>query len=137
MPEYLVFRLYGPMASWGGIAVGEYRPGEKSPTKSAILGLIGAALGIRRDDAVAQARLRDSYRMATIAHAPGTLLRDYHTTQVAPEIARKRNWKFATRRRNSASRGRRSKPFSRHVNTSAMPSTRSVCGGQRPNLPIR
>ncbi|MCK9342498.1 MAG: type I-E CRISPR-associated protein Cas5/CasD [Massilibacteroides sp.] len=98
MPEYLVFRLYGPMASWGGIAVGEYRPGEKSPTKSAILGLIGAALGVRRDDAVAQARLRDGYRMATIAHAPGSLLRDYHTTQVAPEIARKRNWKFATRR---------------------------------------
>ncbi|WP_292366560.1 MULTISPECIES: type I-E CRISPR-associated protein Cas5/CasD [unclassified Methanoculleus] len=98
MPEYLVFRLYGPMASWGGIAVGEYRPGERSPTKSAILGLIGAALGIRRDDTTTQARLRDGYRMATIAHTPGNLLRDYHTTQVAPEIARKRNWKFATRR---------------------------------------
>ncbi len=98
MPEYLVFRLYGPMASWGGIAVGEYRPGEKSPTKSAVLGLIGAALGVRRDDAATQARLRDGYRMATIAHTPGSLLRDYHTTQVAPEIARKRNWRFATRR---------------------------------------
>lgn len=98
MPDYLVFRLYGPMASWGGIAVGEYRPGERSPAKSAILGLIGAALGVRRDDAAAQARLRDGYRMATIAHTPGSLLRDYHTTQVAPEIAKKRNWKFATRR---------------------------------------
>ncbi len=98
MPEYLAFRLYGPMASWGGIAVGEYRPGERSPAKSAILGLVGAALGIRRDDAAAQARLRDGYRMATIAHTPGSLLRDYHTTQVAPEIAKKRAWKFATRR---------------------------------------
>jgi CRISPR system Cascade subunit CasD len=98
MPEYLVFRLYGPMTSWGGIAVGEYRPGEKSPAKSAILGLIGASLGIRRDDAAAQARLRDGYLMATIAHTPASLLRDYHTTQVAPEIARKRNWRFATRR---------------------------------------
>ena len=97
MPEYLIFRLYGPMASWGGIAVGEFRPGEKSPTKSAILGLIGAALGIRRDDAAAQARLQGGYLMATIAHTPGSLLRDYHTTQVAPEIARKRNWRFATR----------------------------------------
>jgi len=98
MPEYLVFRLYGPLASWGGIAVGEYRPAERSPAKSAILGLIGAALGIRSDDAAAQARLRDGYLMATIAHTPGTLLRDYHTTQVAPRIARKRNWEFATRR---------------------------------------
>lgn len=98
MPEYLVFRLYGPMVSWGGIAVGEYRPGERSPTKSAILGLIGAALGVRRDDAAAQAHLRDGYLMAAIAHTPGSLLRDYHTTQVAPDIARKRAWKFATRR---------------------------------------
>ena len=98
MPEYLVFRLYGPLASWGGIAVGEYRPAEQSPTKSAVLGLIGAALGVRRDDATAQARLREDYRVASIVHEGGTLLRDYHTTQVAPERAKKRYWRFATRR---------------------------------------
>lgn len=98
MPEYLVFRLYGPLASWGGIAVGEYRPVEPSPTKSAILGLVGAALGVRRDDAAAQAQLRRDYLVASIVHGGGTLLRDYHTTQVAPERAKKRYWRFATRR---------------------------------------
>jgi CRISPR system Cascade subunit CasD len=98
MPEYLAFRLYGPMASWGGIAIGEFRPGERSPAKSAILGLIGAALGIRRDDVISQSRLRDGYLMATVAHATGSLLRDYHTTQVAPGSTRKGKGAFATRR---------------------------------------
>ena len=98
MPEYLVFRLYGPLASWGGIAVGEYRPVEPSPTKSAILGLVGAALGVRRDDAVAQTRLRSDYMIATIVHRGSTLLRDFHTTQVAPERAKKNYWRFATRK---------------------------------------
>ncbi len=98
MPEYLVFRLYGPMVSWGGIAVGEYRPAERSPSKSAVLGIVAAALGIRRDDTAGQACLRDGYLMASITHTRGTLLRDYHTTQVAPEIAKKRHWRFFTRR---------------------------------------
>ena len=48
--DYLVFRLYGPMCSWGDIAVGEVRPSTVHPAKSAILGLIAAALGIKRPD---------------------------------------------------------------------------------------
>jgi CRISPR system Cascade subunit CasD len=35
--EYLLFRLYGPMASWGEIAVGEMRHSEVKPSKSALL----------------------------------------------------------------------------------------------------
>src|SRR5256885_4103212 len=46
--DYLVFRLYGPMCSWGDIAVGEVRPSTVPPSKSAILGLIAAALGTKR-----------------------------------------------------------------------------------------
>ena len=48
--DYLVFRLYGPMCSWGDIAVGEVRPSTVHPSKSAILGLIAAALGVKRPD---------------------------------------------------------------------------------------
>ena len=48
--DILVFRLYGPMASWGEIAVGENRHTANYPSKSALLGLLGAALGIERDD---------------------------------------------------------------------------------------
>jgi CRISPR system Cascade subunit CasD len=50
MMEYLLFRLYGPLASWGEIAVGESRHTATYPGKSALLGLLAAALGIRRDD---------------------------------------------------------------------------------------
>jgi CRISPR system Cascade subunit CasD len=36
--DVLVFRLYGPMASWGEIAVGESRHTANYPGKSAIIG---------------------------------------------------------------------------------------------------
>jgi CRISPR system Cascade subunit CasD len=38
MRDYLLFRLYGPLAAWGDIAVGEYRPSFAHPSKSAIIG---------------------------------------------------------------------------------------------------
>ncbi len=84
MGHYLVFRLYGPMASWGDIAVGEYRPSFFHPTKSAIIGLIEAALGIDRSDEQAHQQVARSYGFAVRVDAPGSLLRDYHTIQVAP-----------------------------------------------------
>ena len=48
--EYLLFRLYGPLASWGEIAVGESRHTAAYPGKAALIGLLAAALGIRRDE---------------------------------------------------------------------------------------
>ncbi|EMO62112.1 CRISPR-associated protein Cas5 [Leptospira borgpetersenii serovar Pomona str. 200901868] len=50
MKDYLVFRLYGPLVSWGNIAVGEYRPSDSFPTKSAIIGLISASFGFDRSE---------------------------------------------------------------------------------------
>ena len=57
MHEYLLFRLYGSMASWGDIAVGEFRPTFDHPSKSAVMGLIAAAMGIRRDEEERQREL--------------------------------------------------------------------------------
>ena len=84
MRDYLIFRLYGPMVSWGDIAVGEYRPSFAHPTKSAVLGLLGAALGIKRDDEESLASIAYSYGFAVRVDAAGTVLRDYHTAQVPP-----------------------------------------------------
>ena len=50
MKEYLVFQLYAPLASWGEEASGEIRHSATVPTRSALLGLLAAALGIRRDE---------------------------------------------------------------------------------------
>ncbi|MCK0753368.1 type I-E CRISPR-associated protein Cas5/CasD [Chromohalobacter japonicus] len=82
MTEYLVFRLYAPLVSWGEAAVGETRPTATYPGRSAIIGLLGAALGVRRDDDERQRQLRESVRIAVKQRSPGTLLRDYHTAQV-------------------------------------------------------
>ncbi|QYZ80141.1 type I-E CRISPR-associated protein Cas5/CasD [Methanofollis formosanus] len=98
MPEYLLFRLFGPMAAWGGMAVGEYRPAESHPSRSAVFGLVAAALGIRREEAALLRRLQEGYRMAVLVNASGNLIRDYHTTQVPSETTKKRAWPFATRR---------------------------------------
>ncbi|MFC3284070.1 type I-E CRISPR-associated protein Cas5/CasD [Litchfieldella rifensis] len=82
MMDYLVFRLYAPLASWGEAAVGETRPTATYPGRAAILGLLGAALGIKRDDDTGQQMLNDSVRVAVKQRSPGTLMRDYHTAQV-------------------------------------------------------
>lgn len=86
--DYLVFRLYGPMASWGEIAVGESRHTASYPSKSAIIGLLGAALGIKREDDEKQQQLQQGYAFAVEVMTPGHLLHDYHTTQV-PDSAGK------------------------------------------------
>ncbi|ATJ84514.1 type I-E CRISPR-associated protein Cas5/CasD [Halomonas beimenensis] len=82
MTDYLVFRLYAPLASWGEAAVGESRPTATYPGRSAIIGLLGAALGVHRDDDEEQRRLSDSVGIAIKQRSPGSLLRDYHTVQV-------------------------------------------------------
>lgn len=82
MAEYLIFRLYGPLAAWGDIAVGEFRPSFAHPSKSAIIGLLAAAIGIRRDEEERQKSLAESCSFAVRVDAMGILLRDYHTTQV-------------------------------------------------------
>ena len=82
MRDHLTFRLYGPLAAWGDIAVGEYRPSFAHPSKSAIIGLLAAALGIRRDEEERQNALAESCSFAVRVDAMGSLLRDYHTVQV-------------------------------------------------------
>jgi len=107
--DYLVFRLYGAMCSWGDIAVGEVRPSTVHPSKSAILGLIAAAMGIKRPDTVsnenervvleeAHRALAQGYGFAVRVDAPGRSLVDYHTAQVPSSGTGRNRRQFATRR---------------------------------------
>ncbi len=90
--DYLLFHLYGALASWGEIAVGESRHTANYPSKSAIMGLLGAALGIKRDDETGQDGLQQGYQLAVELINPGQLMRDYHTTQ-APDSVGKFNYR--------------------------------------------
>ena len=74
--------------------MGERRSGWDRPARSAVLGLIGACLGLHRDDDAAQEELAQGYGLALLCHSPGRLLADYHTTQVP---SAKRGRRHATR----------------------------------------
>lgn len=50
MPRYLILRLDGPMQAWGSHTFEDFRPSNLFPTRSGLLGLLGACLGIDRDD---------------------------------------------------------------------------------------
>ncbi len=89
MREHLVFLLSGPMASFGGYAGHERRGSGVVPMRSAVLGLLGAALGINRADAEGQAALR-AYSVAVQPFQESAPFRDYHTVQTVPTAGAKR-----------------------------------------------
>lgn len=99
MSEYLVFLLHAPLAAMGGVAVGERRAGFDRPGKSAILGLVAAALGLDRSDEAAHAALAEQYGLGLGEIDRGRLFMDYHTAQAPPQ---RRNRRFATRREELA-----------------------------------
>ena len=74
----LLLRLAGPMQSWGTQSRFEERDTDADPSKSGVLGLVGAAMGVARDDMGAIARLA-GLTMAVRVDREGTVLRDYHT----------------------------------------------------------
>ena len=90
MTAFLIFTLQAPLASWGEIAVGEWRGSWDRPSRSAIIGVMGAALGVDRDDADGQRALIDGYRIAVRSDAIGTTMHDYHTMQSVSISALKR-----------------------------------------------
>jgi CRISPR system Cascade subunit CasD len=94
MPEFLTFALAAPLAAMGELAVGERRGSWDRPARSAVLGLIGACLGLAREDEAAHAALETGYGLALRRQALGSVLADYHTAQVPPK---QRGRRFATR----------------------------------------
>ena len=83
--NYLVIRLYGPLASWGDAAVGGDRPTNIRPTRGALLGLVAAALGIKREDKADLNTLNEALSCHVKQYNAGSLLRDFHTAQVPSE----------------------------------------------------
>ena len=91
MSEFLLLTLYAPLASWGEIAVGEVRGSWDRPSRSALLGLLAAALGLTRDNQVAHDALDAGYGIAVRLDAPGTPMVDYHTAQTVAESVLKKS----------------------------------------------
>ena len=60
MPSFLILRLDGPMQAWGTHTFEDFRPSSLFPTRSGLLGLLGACLGLERVDLAGQAQLAAS-----------------------------------------------------------------------------
>ena len=89
MTEFVVFTLVGPMGSFGDLAGHERRGSGDWPARSAVLGLVGAALGVQRDDSKAQEVLA-RWRVAVSILSRGAAFRDFHTVQTVPTARIKR-----------------------------------------------
>ncbi len=72
----LLLRLAGPLQSWGAESRFNYRLTRSEPTKSGVLGLLAAAQGRRRSDAIEDLL---ALRFGVRTENPGTQLRDFQT----------------------------------------------------------
>lgn len=84
---YLVFSLSASLGSMGELAGHERRGSLLWPGRSALIGLMGAALGIRRDGDFSGL---DSLKIDVAVFDSGTALRDFHTIQSVPAAAVKK-----------------------------------------------
>ncbi len=73
----LLLRLAAPMQAWGVGSKFDTRSTQKEPTKSGVLGLLAAAIGIRRDNA-AELKSLSRMRFGVRIDREGKLLEDFH-----------------------------------------------------------
>lgn len=77
--KVLTIRLTAPLQSYGDIATFNYRTTGLHPSKSAMIGMIAAALGYRRDDC--RIKKLNQLKYAVRVDQPGTVLRDFQTVE--------------------------------------------------------
>lgn len=75
----LLLRLEGPMQSWGYRSRFDYRDTALEPTRSGVIGLICAAMGIAREEYKDISSRFDTIRMGVRVDKEGRPERDYHT----------------------------------------------------------
>jgi CRISPR system Cascade subunit CasD len=84
MQPHLVFTLTATLAAMGDLAGHERRGSLRWPGRSAILGLLAAALGVKRDGDFSAL---DALGVAVAVFDDGESLRDYHTVESVPSAA--------------------------------------------------
>ena len=96
MRDFLILKLQGLMQAWGEHTFEGLRPSANFPTRSGVLGLLGACLGIKRNDRIQLQHLADSIGMAvrvderylpkrdrTLQPTQIVKMTDYHTVKDA------------------------------------------------------
>lgn len=88
MAKWLVIVLKAPFASFGDSPGNAARHSTDMPTRSALIGLAGAVLGVERTDDEGQTALATALVTAAALHEPGEPLADFHTFQSLSQSAR-------------------------------------------------
>lgn len=83
MRPYLIMKLEGVMQAWGGHTFEDNRPSELFPTRSGLVGLLAACLGVKRDDSAGLQALADSVLFTVRVDCPPLKMTDYHTVKDA------------------------------------------------------
>lgn len=83
----VALRLHGPMQAWGGPVIGDSRPTLPFPTRSGVLGLVAACMGILRHDNDRLLALAEGTRVHVRVDARGTPLVDDQTIQDNPNAS--------------------------------------------------
>jgi CRISPR system Cascade subunit CasD len=83
----VALRLHGPTQAWGGPVIGDGRPTLPFPTRSGVLGLIAACMGILRRENDRLLALAEGARVHVRVDAGGTPLVDDQTIQDNPNAS--------------------------------------------------
>ena len=99
MSTFLILRLDGPMQAWGTHTFEDFRPSSLYPTRSGLLGLLGACMGVERGDLAGHASLAASVEFTVRVDSrlvrpgkekplpkPGIKLPDFHTVMDARKV---------------------------------------------------
>lgn len=92
----LLLRLAGPMQSWGTRSMFDQRDTDLEPSKSGVVGLLCAALGVNRLDEERTLELA-ALKMAVRVDREGTLRRDYqtaHSTSPRGVVSTVQTWRY-------------------------------------------
>jgi len=82
MSQLFTMRLAAPIASLSGPRIDTIGDTLPIPTRSMVVGIIGAALGIGYDQPDVLQQLQDTMRLAVVVHRGGTVIRDYQTVRM-------------------------------------------------------
>ena len=74
----LLLRLAAPLQAWGSNSKFNIRSTEREPTKSGIVGMLAAAMGIQRNDDPEMLEPLNALRFGVRVEREGKLLRDFH-----------------------------------------------------------
>ena len=88
--RWLMLTLYSPLAAFGEARAGRARQSWTRPGRSAVLGMVAAALGVDWDDLATHAAISSGLGYAVRTDATGHSLMDWHTVRIGDGAPAKR-----------------------------------------------